>query len=259
MKILFIGDIVGEPGRRVVTRWAPKVVLQHQIDLVIANGENLAGGFGITPEVASELFDVGVSVITLGNHAWDKKQAIDFIHRDTRILRPANYPQGVPGRGSLIVETAGGEPVGVLQVMGRVFMPTLDCPFQVARREVALLKASTNTIVVDMHAETTSEKMALGHYLDGEVSAVVGTHTHVQTADEQLLSKGTAYLTDIGMSGPRDSVIGMKKEMAIEKFLTHMPRRLEVAGGPAIFCAAVIEIDSQSGKAKGIQRLRLEQ
>ncbi|RMH31147.1 MAG: TIGR00282 family metallophosphoesterase [Nitrospirae bacterium] len=258
MKILVVGDIVGEPGRRAVIRSLPKLIVQHGIDFVVGNGENLAGGFGITPEVAEEMFEAGVSVLTLGNHAWDKKQAVELIRRDSRILRPANYPPGVPGQGALVMETACGEPIGILQIMGRVFMPMLDCPFRVAQHEVAALKAVAKTIIVDMHAETTSEKMAMGHFLDGEVSAVVGTHTHVQTADEQLLPKGTAYLTDIGMTGPRDSVIGMRKEMAIEKFLTQMPKRLEVASGPAIFCAVVIDVDGQSGKAKSIQRLRLE-
>src|SRR5687768_12653428 len=194
MKILFIGDIMGEPGRRAIARRLPKVVAQHSVDLVIGNGENAAGGFGITPELAHELFELGLSVITLGNHAWDKKEIVEYIRHEHRLLRPANYPDGVPGAGSVVVETPGGIRVAVLQLMGRAYMPTLDCPFQVAHREVERLKRETPTIVVDMHAEATSEKMAMGYYLDGEVSAVVGTHTHVQTADEQILPKGTAYL-----------------------------------------------------------------
>ncbi len=233
-----------------------KVIAQHDVDFVIGNGENAAGGFGITPDIAGELFDLGLSVITLGNHAWDKKEAVDFIHKDTRVLRPANYPPGVPGRGSLVVETAGGESLGILQLMGRVFMPILDCPFQVAEREVATLQEKTSAIIVDMHAETTSEKMAMGHFLDGKVSAVVGTLTHVQTADEHILPKGTAYLTDIGMTGPRNSVIGMKADGVIQKFLLQMPRRFEVASGPSILCAALIELDGATGKATGIQRLQ---
>ncbi len=257
MKVLFIGDIMGEPGRRAIARTLHKVVAQHAVDLVIGNGENAAGGFGITPELASELFEMGLGAITLGNHAWDRKEILDFIRSEPRLLRPANYPEGAPGSGSLVVETPGGERVAVLQLMGRVYMPTLDCPFQVARREVERLKQETRAIIVDMHGEATSEKMAMGHFLDGEVSAVVGTHTHVQTADEQILSKGTAYITDIGMTGPVQSVIGIKKELAIEKFITGMPRRFEVASGPAVLSAVLIELDPTVGKAVSIQRFRI--
>ncbi len=257
MNVLFIGDIMGEPGRRAMSRLLPKVVTQQVVDLVIGNGENVAGGFGITPELAQELFEMGLSVITTGNHAWDRREILDFIRQEPRLLRPANYPSGAPGQGSIVVETPAGERLAVLQLMGRTFMPTLDCPFQVARREVARLKAETRAIIVDMHAEATSEKMAMGHFLDGEVSAVVGTHTHVQTADEQILPKGTAYITDIGMTGPVNSVIGIKKELAIEKFLTQMPRRFEVASGPAVFSAVLIELDGQIGKAIRIQRFRI--
>lgn len=257
MKVLFIGDIMGEPGRRAITRTLHKVVAQHAVDLVIGNGENVAGGFGITPELAQELFEMGLAVITTGNHAWDKKEVLDYFRQEPRLLRPANYPDGVPGRGSIVVETPGGERLGVLQVMGRAYMPTLDCPFQVARREVARLKTETRAIIVDMHAEATSEKMAMGHFLDGDVAAVVGTHTHVQTADEQMLPKGTAYITDIGMTGPVHSVIGIKKEIAIEKFLTGMPRRFEVASGPAELCAVLVELDGAVGKAISIQRFRI--
>ncbi len=259
MNIIFIGDIMGEPGRRVIMKRLHKLIAQHEVDLVIGNGENAAGGFGITPDIAEELFDLGLSVITLGNHAWDKKEAVDFIQKDSRVLRPANYPLGVPGRGSTVIETASGESLGILQLMGRVFMPILDCPFRVAEREVASLKRQTQAIIVDMHAETTSEKMAMGHYLDGQVSAVVGTHTHVQTADEHILPKGTAYLTDIGMTGPRNSVIGMKADGVIQKFLLQTPRRFEVASGPAVFCAALIEIDGRTGKAIEIQRLQVHE
>ncbi len=257
MKILFIGDIVGEPGRRVIMKRLHKVISQDQVDLVIGNAENAAGGFGITPDIAGDLFDMGLSVITLGNHAWDKKEAISLIERDERLLRPANYPEGVPGRGAMIAETAKGETLGILQVMGRVFMPTLDCPFRVAEREVARLREQTPAIIVDMHAETTSEKTAMGHFLDGKVSAVVGTHTHVQTADDQMLPRGTAYLTDIGMTGPVNSVIGMKPDTVIQKFLTQMPRRFEVASGPAVLQAALIEVDGLTGKAIGIQRVQV--
>jgi hypothetical protein len=257
MKVLFIGDIMGEPGRRAIARNLHRVVAQHAVDLVIGNGENAAGGFGITPDLASELFELGLAAITLGNHAWDRKEILDFIRGEPRLLRPANYPDGTPGSGSLVLETPGGDRVAVLQLMGRVYMPALDCPFQVARREVGRLKQETRAIIVDMHGEATSEKMAMGHFLDGEVSAVVGTHTHVQTADEQILSKGTAYITDIGMTGPVHSVIGIKKELAIEKFLTGMPRRFEVASGPAVLSAVLIEVDPTIGKAVSIQRFRI--
>ncbi len=257
MKVLFIGDIFGEPGRRALARAVPRLVAQRQIDIVIGNGENAAGGFGITPELAEELFDLGLSVITTGNHAWDKKEILDYFPREPRLLRPANYPSGVPGNGSVVVESAGGEQLGVLQLMGRAYMPTLDCPFQVAKKELTALKKRTAAVIVDMHAEATSEKMAMGHYLDGEVVAVVGTHTHVQTADDQILPKGTAYLTDIGMTGPLHSVIGVKKELAIEKFLTGMPRRFEVASGPSVFCAVLLELDARLGKALSIERIRI--
>jgi metallophosphoesterase (TIGR00282 family) len=257
VNVLFIGDIFGEPGRRILARAVPRLVAQRQIDIVIGNGENAAGGFGITPELAEELFDIGLAVITTGNHAWDKKEILDYFPREPRLLRPANYPDGVPGHGSVVVESAGGERLGVLQLMGRAYMPTLDCPFQVAKKELAALKKRTVAVIVDMHAEATSEKMAMGHYLDGEVVAVVGTHTHVQTADDQILPKGTAYVTDIGMTGPLHSVIGVKKELAIEKFLTGMPRRFEVASGPSIFCAVLLELDARLGKALSIERIRI--
>lgn len=257
MKVLFIGDIFGEPGRRALARAVPRLVGQRQIDIVIGNGENAAGGFGITPELAEELFDLGLAVITTGNHAWDKREILDYFPREPRLLRPANYPDGVPGHGSVVVESAGGEKLGVLQLMGRAYMPTLDCPFQVAKKELAALKKRAAAVIVDMHAEATSEKMAMGHYLDGEVVAVVGTHTHVQTADDQILPKGTAYLTDIGMTGPLHSVIGVRKELAIEKFLTGMPRRFEVASGPSVFCAVLLELDARLGKALSIERIRI--
>jgi metallophosphoesterase (TIGR00282 family) len=257
MKLLVIGDIMGEPGRRIIARRLPKLIAQERIDLVIGNGENVAGGFGITEELAKDLFGMGFAAITLGNHAWDKKETADYIVREPRLLRPANYPEDVPGQGSVVVETARGERLAIIQVMGRVFMPTLDCPFRAAERELARVKADTPAVLVDMHAEASSEKMAMGHFLDGRVSAVVGTHTHVQTADEQILPNGTAYITDIGMTGPLDSVIGIKKELAIEKFLTGMPRRFEVAAGPAVLCAVVVDIDSILGKATRIERVRI--
>jgi metallophosphoesterase (TIGR00282 family) len=257
VNVLLIGDIMGEPGRKALARLLPKLTVQRRIDVVIGNGENVAGGFGITPDLVDELFDLGLSVITTGNHAWDKKEILDFFPREPRLLRPANYPDGVPGKGSYVLTASNGEPLGVLQLMGRAFMPTIDCPFQVAKKEVERLKALAPAIVVDMHAEASSEKMAMGHFLDGAVTAVVGTHTHVQTADEQILPKGTAYITDIGMTGPLHSVIGIKKELAIDKFLTGMPRRFEVASGPVVFCAVLVELDARLGKALSIERIRI--
>jgi metallophosphoesterase (TIGR00282 family) len=257
VNVLLIGDIMGEPGRKALARLLPKLTVQRRIDVVIGNGENVAGGFGITPDLVDELFDLGLSVITTGNHAWDKKEILDFFPREPRLLRPANYPDGVPGKGSYVLTASNGEPLGVLQLMGRAFMPTIDCPFQVAKKEVERLKALAPAIVVDMHAEASSEKMAMGHFLDGAVTAVVGTHTHVQTADEQILPKGTAYITDIGMTGPLHSVIGIKKELAIDKFLTGMPRRFEVASGPLVFCAVLVELDARLGKALSIERIRI--
>ncbi|HEY5626319.1 MAG TPA: TIGR00282 family metallophosphoesterase [Nitrospira sp.] len=257
MKVLYIGDIMGEPGRRAVARAIPRLVSQRKIDVVVGNGENAAGGFGITPDLAEELFKMGLAAITTGNHAWDKKEILDYFPRERRLLRPANYPEGVPGYGSVVVRTTAGEELGLLQLMGRAYMPTLDCPFQTAKREMAILKKRVAAVLVDMHAEATSEKMAMGHYLDGEATAVVGTHTHVQTADEQILPRGTAYITDVGMTGPLHGVIGVKKELAIEKFLTGMPRRFEVASGPTVFCAALIELDARIGKALSIERIRI--
>ena len=256
MNVLFIGDIVGEPGRRVIAKKLPKVIERYQVNVVVGNGENVAGGFGITPELADDLFDLGFSAITTGNHAWDKKEIMEFFRKESRLLRPANYPPGAPGKGAMLLELPSGEKLGLLQIMGRAFMPALDCPFRVAEREVATLKQQANAVIVDMHAETTSEKMAMAYFLDGQVTAVVGTHTHVQTADEQILPKGTAYLTDIGMTGPQQSVIGFKKDLVIEKFVTQLPRRFEVASGPAVFSAALVCLDTSTGKAIGIQRIR---
>ncbi len=257
MLILFIGDIIGEPGRKTVARHVPKLVRERGVDFVIANAENAAGGFGVTPDVAKELFAVGVHVITSGNHIWDKREIIEYIKTEPRLLRPANYPKGAPGGGSVVVTAPSGEKIGVLQLMGRVAMPTLDCPFRVGRHEVEKLRQEARTIIVDMHAEATSEKTAMGWYLDGDVSGVFGTHTHVQTADERILPKGTAYLTEVGMVGPTESVIGIKKEIAIEKFLTQMPRRFEVAPGPCVFSAVLFEVDTAVGKALSIERLRI--
>ena len=257
VKILFIGDIVGGPGRQAVARELHRLIDRYRIDLVIANGENAAGGFGITEEKAKELFSLGIDVLTSGNHVWDKKESFPYIRREDRLVRPANYPLETIGRGSTVVRTAGGISVGVLNLEGRVFMNSLDCPFRAAEREIAQLKEKVSIIFVDFHAEATSEKVALGWHLDGRVSAVIGTHTHVQTADERILPGGTAYMTDAGMTGSFDSVIGVKKELAIERFLTQMPVRFEVAKKDIRLNGIVIEIDETSGSALAVERISL--
>ncbi|MDA8339979.1 MAG: TIGR00282 family metallophosphoesterase, partial [Nitrospiraceae bacterium] len=229
MKVLFIGDIVGKIGRQAVKNLLPNLVNRYKIDMVIANGENAAGGFGITEKTAAELFDFGVHIITTGNHVWDKKEAVPYIVKENRILRPINYPPNTPGTGSIIFTAPSKEKIAIMNVSGRVFMNTLDCPFRVSKDEVEKLRESTNIIIIDFHAEATSEKVAFGYYMDGIVSAVIGTHTHVQTADEKILPGGTAYITDAGMTGPQTSVIGIEKEQIVERFLSQMPRKYDVA------------------------------
>lgn len=257
IKILFVGDIIGKPGRTVVKELLPKVVSRHEPDLVIANGENGAGGFGITFAIYDELLRAGIDVITTGNHVWDRKEVVDlFRGKADSIVRPANYPAGVPGPGWIIKETPSGVKVGVLNLQGRVFMQNIDCPFVAARAAIAAIKEITPIIFIDMHAETTSEKMALGWYLDSEASAIIGTHTHVQTSDERILPGGTAYLTDAGMTGPIDSVIGMQRELVLERFLTGMPNRFEVASKGLELQGAIITIDTATGKATAIERIK---
>jgi metallophosphoesterase (TIGR00282 family) len=255
MRLLFIGDIVGRPGRELVRRGLAYLVDQHQIDLVVANAENAAAGFGITREVGDQLLEWGIDVMTSGNHIWDKKEAIDYIGAEPRLLRPANYPAGVPGNGSYLARTHDGQPVGVINVMGRVFMQNLDDPFAVVQREIEALRHRTRVIFVDFHAEATSEKIAMGWHLDGKVTAVVGTHTHVQTADERILPKGTAYLTDVGMTGPHDSVIGVTIDAALGRFLNAMPARFETATANPRLNAVVIEATDDTGKATDIERV----
>lgn len=257
MKLLFVGDIVGRPGRYALTHALGRLVDRHCVDLVIANGENAAAGFGLTAEVAREIFDAGVDVITSGNHIWDKKEIFAFFDREPRLLRPANYPPGLPGKGGGIFKTAGGVAIGVINLEGRAFMNNLDCPFRAADALIDELSAQTKIIFVDFHAETTSEKISLGYYLDGRISAIVGTHTHVQTADERILPGGSAYLTDVGMTGSRDSVIGIRKEEAIERFLTQLPIRFEVAKKDPWLCAVLVTIDEESGKAQAIERVQV--
>jgi len=255
MRILFIGDIVGQPGRRVVARRLKELVAAHAVQLVLANAENAAGGFGITPTVGEELFQLGIDVLTTGNHVWDKKEAEGYLAKEGRLLRPANYPDDAPGQGATVLQK-NGQRVGVLNLQGRAFLPAIDCPFRVADREVATLRQVTDIIVVDVHAEATAEKQAIAWYLDGRVSAVVGTHTHVQTADEQILPGGTAYITDVGMTGPRNSVIGIRPQDAIQKFLTQMPKKFTLADGPVQLCATLLDI-ADGGRARGIQRVQI--
>ncbi|MBI5409091.1 MAG: TIGR00282 family metallophosphoesterase [Nitrospirae bacterium] len=257
MKILFIGDIVGKPGRKALKEGLPDLVNKLKIDFVIANAENAAGGFGITQSVGEEIFSYGVHVLTSGNHIWDKKEALGYIAKENRLLRPANYPEGVPGFGNIVMNTAGGDKVAVLNLSGRVFMGQLDCPFKTAQRELEALKKQAKVIIVDLHAEATSEKSAIGWFLDGEVSAVIGTHTHVQTADEKILPKGTAFISDVGMTGPTDSIIGVLKEQIIQKFLTQIPTRFETAKGESVLSCAVVEINPKTGLSTSIQRLQL--
>jgi metallophosphoesterase (TIGR00282 family) len=255
MRLLFIGDIVGKPGRELVRRGLAALADEHRIDLVIANAENSAAGFGITREIGDQLLEWGVDVMTSGNHIWDKKEAIDYIGAESRLLRPANYPAGVPGNGSYLARTRDGRSVGVINVMGRVFMNNLDDPFAVVQREIDALRARARVIFVDFHAEATSEKVAMGWFLDGKVTAMVGTHTHVQTADERILPKGTAYLTDVGMTGPHDSIIGVEVEAALGRFLNGMPARFETATGNPRLNAVVIDAEDETGKATDIERL----
>jgi metallophosphoesterase (TIGR00282 family) len=255
MKILFVGDIVGKPGRELIRKSLRALVDHHSIDLVIANAENVAAGFGITKDIGDALLDWGVDVMTSGNHIWDKKEAIPYIETEPRLLRPANYPAGVPGRGSYVAQTGDGRAVGVVNVMGRVFMQSIDDPFVVVLREIEAIKHRTRVIIVDFHAEATSEKIAMGWHLDGKATLVVGTHTHVQTADERLLPNGTAYLTDAGMTGPHDSIIGMERESAMTRFLTGMPAKFEPASGNPRLNGVIVEADDRTGRATGVTRI----
>src|SRR2546427_373045 len=257
VRILFIGDIVGRPGRELVRRGLGALVEHHAIDLVIANVENAAAGFGITREIGDQLLDWGVGVMTSGNHIWDKKEALDYIGAEARLLRPANFPVGAPGNGRYLARSDAGRSVGVINVMGRIFMLPIDDPFAVVLREIDALRARTRLIIVDFHAEATSEKIAMGWHLDGKVTALIGTHTHVQTADERILPKGTAYLTDVGMTGPHDSVVVVEIDAALGKFLTGLPARFESATGNPRLNAVIIDADEQTGKATHIERLGL--
>jgi metallophosphoesterase (TIGR00282 family) len=255
VRILFVGDIIGKPGRDLLRRGLGALIERHRIDLVIANAENAAGGFGITRETGDQLLALGIDVLTSGNHVWDKREAIDYIGVEPRLLRPANYPAGVPGRGSYLARLPDGRTAGIVNVMGRVFMLSIDDPFEAALKEIDQLKSRARIIFVDFHAEATSEKIAMGWHLDGKVTAVVGTHTHVQTADERILPGGTAYLTDVGMTGPHDSIIGVEIEPALGRFRNAMPARFETATANPRLNAVVIDADDRTGLATAIGRL----
>lgn len=256
MNILFIGDIFGRPGRRVVARALPGLVEEFSIDITVANAENAAGGLGATPENLDELLAAGVQAFTFGNHTWNKRVLVEAIEDYPMAVRPANYKSAAPGQGSLVIEAPGGIRLGIVNLLGRVYMDPVDCPFETAERELDAISGETSHILVDMHAEASAEKVALGWHLDGQCTAVVGTHTHIQTADERVLSKGTAYITDVGMTGPQDSVIGVQKEVVIDRFLTGMPSRWEVAQERPGICAVVIETDNTTGRATAIRRIQ---
>lgn len=253
MKILIVGDVVGRPGRKTLQTYLEKY--KQEYDCIVVNGENAAAGFGITEKIAVEFLSWGVDVITAGNHIWDKKEIYPFLEKTPRLLKPYNYPEGTPGKGYVLVEAKNGKKIAVLSLQGRVFMPSIDCPFRKAKEILPILQEETHCILVDFHAEASSEKIALGYYLDGDITCLYGTHTHVQTADEQILEKGTAYITDIGMTGSENGVIGMQKEAIIEKFLTALPQRFEIAEGRECLRGIVLDIEELTGKAKSIERL----
>lgn len=256
MKLLFIGDIVGEPGRKAVKGLLPGLVKKNNIECVIANAENAAGGSGITPPIAEEIKGFGVHVLTSGDHIWKRREIVEIIGEKKDILRPLNYPEETPGCGSTVMELPSGVKIGVINLVGRVFMQAVECPFRAAREEAGNIRKITPNIFVDIHAEATSEKIALGWYLDGMVTALMGTHTHVQTADEKILPEGAAYITDVGMTGPFDSVIGRKKEQILTRFITQMPARFQMAEDDVRLNACLIDFDEKTGKANSIERIQ---
>jgi metallophosphoesterase (TIGR00282 family) len=257
VKLLVAGDVVGKAGRNIVRSGLAHLRSREDFDLIVVNVENAAAGFGVTPDIAGKLFDWGADVLTTGNHVWDKKEIFDYFEREPRLLRPINYPEPCPGAGSFVATTASGIDVAVVNVQGRVFMPLIDCPFQAIDRELEAVGKKTKHVLVDLHGEATSEKMAMAWYLDGRVSAVVGTHTHVPTADERILPKGTAYITDLGMCGAYDSVIGIEPETSLPRFLTAMPTKFEPAKANPWMCGATIDIDEDTGLARDISRFKL--
>ncbi len=257
MNILFLGDIVGNPGREAIFKLLPQVKSEHKIDLTVANAENSAGGAGVTLSVAEELFKLGCNVLTTGDHVWDRREIIEALGREKYLLRPLNFPAEAPGKGWCVFDLPSGSKVAVVSLLGRVFMkPLVDCPFKAMRNILPEIEKVTPIILVDIHAEATSEKIALAYFLDGKVSAVVGSHTHVQTADERILPQGAAFITDLGMCGPLDSVIGQQKEKIIERYLTGMPTRFEVATNDIQLQGVVLDIDEKSGKARSIERIQ---
>ncbi len=258
MKILMIGDIFGEPGRKAVTRLLPGLIKEHRLDFVVANGENAVGGRGINPKFSEKLFAIGVDVITTGNHIWDQKEIKSYISEHPRLLRPANYPSRQPGAGSVVVEAKNGIPVGVINIEGQLFIGRVDCPFQTVDRELANMQGKAEIVLVDMHTEASSEKRGLGWHLAGRVAAVVGTHTHIPTADAEILPGGTAYVSDLGMTGPYESVIGMDCQTAASKLAGHNYERMKVATGDVRFCSALITVDEASKKATTIGRLDIK-
>jgi metallophosphoesterase (TIGR00282 family) len=257
MRILFVGDIFGKPGREIARRAIPLLIERESLDVIIANVENSAAGFGVTGDIADAILGYGVDVMTSGNHVWDKKEVLDYIPRQPKLLRPANFPAGTPGRGSYVGRTRSGEAIGVINIMGRIFMQPLDDPFAVVLKEIEAVRAKARVIIVDFHAEATSEKVAMGWHLDGRVTGVFGTHTHVQTADDRILPKGTAYLTDAGMTGPHDSIIGVVTEAALGRFVSGMPAKFEAASGPGRLNGVIVTADLATGRATAIQRLNL--
>ena len=256
MKILLIGDIVGSPGREAVKKIVPRLRRDKSIDFVIANAENIAGGSGLTPETVDELLQNKIDVITTGDHVWKKKEIYEKLSKDKRILRPANYPQTSPGSGMTIISLENGKKIAVINLVGRVFMDPIDCPFTAAEREIRNINRETKIILVDMHAEATSEKIAMARFLDSRVSVVFGTHTHVQTADEKIFSQSTGYITDLGMTGPQDSVIGRRSDAIVEHFLTLMPKKFEIADRDVELQGAIVNIDDESGKCLSIERVK---
>lgn len=257
MNILCVGDIVGEPGREAVRWLLNDIKSEFNIDFTIVNAENSAGGAGLTPKIAKELLQLGCDVLTLGDHVWDQKEIEEYLKTTEQVLRPANFPEGAPGKGWVIRKSKSGAKIGVVNLLGRVFMRhQVECPFRKLKSIVEEINRETPNIILDMHAETTSEKVAIGQYIDGQISAVFGTHTHIQTADERILSRGTAYITDLGMTGPYDSVIGQNKESIINRFLSSMPIRFNVASEDVKLCGIVIDVDEKTGRARQITRLQ---
>ena len=259
MKILFVGDLVGRPGREILKRVLPGLQQEHGIEFTIVNVENAAAGFGVTPRLAERILSCGVDVMTSGNHIWDRKEVLDYFPDQPRLLRPGNYPPGTPGNFRYVGVTPGGVPVGVMNLQGRVFMPTIDCPFRMAEREIPRLAEKAAVTVVDFHAEATSEKLAFGWFVDGKVSAVLGTHTHVTTADERVLPQGTAYISDVGMTGASRSVIGMEVETSLARLVKGMSIRLEPATKDLCLSAVILDVDDDSGRARSIQRLTVKE